>query len=342
MPDRKRPGRMRFEDEPDEKPRRSRGRAGGDEFDDDGPDDGDERRPPRRGASPSRRDDAGRARPGRGAGRSRRSFEDEDDEDDSSRYDRGGRDEEFGHGARPREKRKKLSLLNLCTPLFGYAAVLPKEAGDTHPAYATFRNEVLSALQRVEKEAADHDIDRDDAAEATYALSCFLDEQVATSQWTGKGQWAAEPLGIVRHQDPDGGVNFYERLKSLGSRQNAAKEVFLVCLAFGFKGRYGELDPAQQVAQLGEIRQRALRDIHPTEMERLRTLFPAAYQRAFAVESKGPESRPWWLWASLGVVAIAIALWVLLLMLAGPPSDAVDRVRQVAHADIAARGEARV
>jgi type VI secretion system protein ImpK len=233
---------------------------------------------------------------------------------------------------RPQAKqpRRRLSLMELCMPLFGYATMLPGEASGTQPDYDAFRKEILAALQRIERDAPEHGIEEEDAREASYALSLFLDEQVVYSEWQGKPRWSAEPLHIVLHRDAEGGENFYRRLEELGNRQKAVKEVYLVCLALGYRGKYADLDPAQQAARIGEIRQKILRSIHPVPLDKQPVLFPDAYRAAAPVTDAAPPAPRWWVMASGGMIVAVLVLWLILFWVAGwLPRAASERLRQV-------------
>jgi type VI secretion system protein ImpK len=246
----------------------------------------------------------------RGSGQfTRESWEDDD-------RDRGrgrGRDRE---GAPPKRRERK-TLVDLCTPVFAYASVLPRDPGGMHPTYQQFRQEVMAALQRIESEAQEHGIEREDATDAVYALCLYLDGEVAASEWTGKMQWANEPLNIVKLQDPEGGVNFFRKLDEMGDRRRGVKEVYLVCLAMGFRGKYADLEPTQQAAKLGEIRQKVLRSMHPTPLDAMDELFPEAYDPAEPLVDDVPAPPKWWIAASFTIVAVALILYAVLFWAAG-------------------------
>lgn len=212
-----------------------------------------------------------------------------------------------------------------------------------HPAYAQFREQVLTALARVESAAAESGIDREDASEAVYALCLFLDEQVADSEWTGKAQWAGEPLHIVKLGDPEGGINFFRRLDALSDRQRAVKEIFLVCLAMGYRGRYAELEPTEQVARIGEIRQKIVRSIYPRPVDSMDVLFPEGYEPPIPLEDDVPPPPKWWFAASIGTVAFSLLLWGLLVwasfVIADRPTDSLRGVSATAPG--ASSGEVR-
>jgi type VI secretion system protein ImpK len=220
--------------------------------------------------------------------------------------------------------------MELCMPVFGYATMLPREASGTQPDYEAFRKEILAALQRVEHDASEYGIEAEDAREASYALSLFLDEQVEYSEWQGKTRWSAEPLHIVLHQDAEGGENFFRRLEALSNRQRDVKEVYLVCLALGYRGKYADLDPAQQAARIGEIRQKILRSIHPVPLDKQPVLFPDAYRDAAPVVDAVPPAPRWWVMASGATIVGVLVLWLILFWVAGwLPRAASERLRQV-------------
>ena len=267
-------------------------------------------------------------------------------EDDEAGYDDPRYEEEAGgyEERRPRrrqapsregKKRERLTLMELCTPVFGYAAVLPRDTGGVHPGYQQFRQEVLNALQKIESEAPQHGIEREDATRAIHALSLFMDEQVAESEWTAKMQWLNEPLSIVKLQDPEGGISFFTYLDQLGERQKAVKEVYLVCLALGFRGKYAELDVTQQAAKIAEVRQKLLRSIHPTPLESRELLFPEAYVEAVPLEDESPAPPKWWIAASLGTAAAAILIYAVLFWSAGNlPHSAEETLRPLRSGEV--------
>lgn len=222
------------------------------------------------------------------------------------------------------EPPRRVTLMDLATPLFGCAAMLPREAGAPQPSYQAFRGEVMRGLKRLETAAAEAGIERDDAQLAGYALCLFLDEQVAESEWTSRSTWATEPLHLVIQEDAAGGINFFRKLEALGERQRDVREVFLVCLALGFRGKYAELDTTQQAAELGAIRQSLVRAIQPNGPEKQAVLFPDAYRPAPAVAAGRAPVPRWWLWAGLGVLAACLVTWIALFVSAGRISRAAE------------------
>lgn len=335
-----------------EKRRRKRGdsvyrRRTRDTFEDEGVDELDEfdededleTEGPRRGRERPKR--AGRRRGARaGGGRrgNRRGLDwgaaEEDDYEDAEPYD----DEEDERRSRRRRRpaarakragRRKAALMELCSPVFGFAAILPRGDGGIEPSYEQFRQGVLLALQRIRDEAEENGIDKEDAEEAVYALSLFLDEQVATSTWSGRENWAAEPLGMVLINDPEGGVNFFSHLDALADRQVEVKKIYLICVAMGFRGKHVQLDEVQQASRLAEIRRKIIRSIHPKPLDKQEFLFPEGYTMADPIEDEAPPAPRLWIGISAAIVVLSILLWGVLFWRAGripaPAEEVVER-----------------
>jgi len=232
--------------------------------------------------------------------------------------------------------RKKKTLLELCTPVFGYSAVLPRQEGDGQPEYLQFRQQVVSAIQRIEKEAADYGIEEADAREAAYGLALFMDEQVLGSTWAAREQWSGEPLNIVLNQDPMGGENFFKKLDNMRDGQTALKEIYLLCLAMGFRGRFATEEMRVQAQKIGEIKKRILESIQDTAMDSRDLLFPEAYMRATVIEDEAEQAPPWWIWSSVGAVVVAFLLYILLFWVAGRlPAETVNSLEIINNAGLA-------
>ncbi len=114
---------------------------------------------------------------------------------------------------------------------------------------------------------------------ASFATGAFMDEVILVSRWRGRAEWQKQSLQKKRFNTVNSGVEFYERLDSLGKEPEdiAVREVFFLCLALGFKGRHFRRDDARRIE---EIKTQELAQILPGDAGRdlaSLTLFPAAY-----------------------------------------------------------------
>ena len=259
------------------------------------------------------------------------------DLDEEEDYDDEERDEPPRRRERKRTRRRRapqrVGLMQLCTPVFGFAAMLPREgSASVQPDYQQFRTGVLQAMNEIQNGAAQHGIDTTDAADAVYALALFMDEQVAESVWTHRDTWSSQPLNAPDSliNDPMGGVNFFQRLDALHKRQRELKKILLVCLALGFRGELRELDEVHQASRLGEIRRKLIRSIHKKK-DKDDALFPEGYRAADPLADTTPPAPRWWMMLSLGTVILAALLFALLFWRAAhipePAAETLKRYR---------------
>jgi type VI secretion system protein ImpK len=117
---------------------------------------------------------------------------------------------------------------------------------------------------------------------ARFAVLVWADETLMKSSWKGKGQWSQHLLQKAYFKTSGGGVEFYRKLETLDADQGAAREVFALCLALGYSGRYSFA--GEDRVTRDRIKARTLRQLTGSN-EALATLalrnrlFPEAYER---------------------------------------------------------------
>lgn len=92
---------------------------------------------------------------------------------------------------------------------------------------------------------------------ANYALCAVVDECVQMTPWGGTANWAQQSLLIHFHRENWGGEKFFDilnRLAGTPAKYPSLLELFYVCLALGFMGRFHLEGPSgrQTVADLRE------------------------------------------------------------------------------------------
>lgn len=93
---------------------------------------------------------------------------------------------------------------------------------------------------------------------ARYALCTVLDEAVQRTPWGGTSNWAQQSLLIHFFRENWGGEKFFQILDKMmqsPARFTPLLELFYVCLALGFMGRYLLTDAAGRQA-ISELRER--------------------------------------------------------------------------------------
>ena len=110
------------------------------------------------------------------------------------------------------------------------------------------RANVGSMFAGIERDARMASIATEDIQSARFALTAFIDEAIARSDWFGKRDWAQRPLALEYFSTNNAGDEFFSRLDELRLRAEArvgVLEVYYTCLALGFEGKYALVDPRQ-------------------------------------------------------------------------------------------------
>jgi type VI secretion system protein ImpK len=139
-------------------------------------------------------------------------------------------------------------LLTIITRLRGSAQ---------HPDPSGLRDELARAVTDFEQAAAAAGAPRDAIVAARYLLCTFLDETAASTPWGGQGAWASDTLLVRFHNETWGGEKSFQLLSRLSEAPQQNRhllELFHLCLALGFEGRYRVLPNGR--AQLEQLRER--------------------------------------------------------------------------------------
>lgn len=167
----------------------------------------------------------------------------------------------------------------------------------------------------------------DDVHHASFALVAFIDETVYASDWDEKAAWQNKPLQLDLFDRYDAGEEFFSHLETLrASPQQRAQvlEVYYLCLALGFEGRY-QLQGQHQLQLLIENINKQLRQA-ATHSPR-GAVAPHGYpgdQTATEMRSKVP------LWA-VAAGGLVLVLLLYLSMSLYVSSRAGEAVRTIEH-----------
>ncbi|MBI4565365.1 MAG: DotU family type IV/VI secretion system protein [Planctomycetes bacterium] len=145
-----------------------------------------------------------------------------------------------------------VGLPDLCVDVLTFALQIRKmpDPGE----YEAFRQQVEDLFASFDARAKEAGVSDEDAQMAKYALAAFLDEIVLNSNWFLKDAWAGTPLQMQYFNDFSAGEEFYHKLESLRNSDDPRKldilEVYYLCLALGFKGRYSDLKGMERLKTL--------------------------------------------------------------------------------------------
>jgi type VI secretion system protein ImpK len=133
--------------------------------------------------------------------------------------------------------------------------------------------------------------DRADYENARFAVFAWIDETVLKSAFEGKADWQRRLLQRTYYRTAGGGVEFFRKLKELDDEKPEVREVYYLCLALGFTGRYG-LSEGDGII-LDKVKEKQLKTLaggkdifsNPAQAK----LFPSAYS---SPGSAAPSEKP--------------------------------------------------
>jgi type VI secretion system protein ImpK len=116
----------------------------------------------------------------------------------------------------------------------------------TKPSYQQMRESIVKLIgsSRLDEFAAE------DATNARFAVCAWIDEQIARSGWEHKDLWLKEQLQRTYFDTTDAGEEFFLRLERLGPHQREVREVYYLCLALGFTGKFCNSGDEHHLEQL--------------------------------------------------------------------------------------------
>ena len=209
------------------------------------------------------------------------------------------------------------ALADLCGDLLAFALQL-KRSSDPGDAEA-MRLKIDEQFRALETKARQSDVPQEDVQQGKYALCAFIDEMILTSSWGLKDSWADKPLQLAYFNDFSAGEEFYNKVDQLrGAKRNSVLEVYYLCLALGFRGKYVDLQ--------GMEKKKVLMD---TMLREMRGAAPAPAAGGLSPSWQPPDALPgivknfpaWFVAAACGL--LVILLFILLSTLLGSSAEHV-------------------
>ena len=139
---------------------------------------------------------------------------------------------------------------------------------------ASLRARLLEMVKDFDSACVRQGVADDQRHLARYALCTVLDEAIQRTPWGATSNWAQQSLLIHFFKENWGGEKFFQILDKMlqtPARFTALLELFYVCLALGFMGRYLLTDAAGRQA-VTELRERLHQQIRQSRPPSERTL----------------------------------------------------------------------
>jgi len=122
--------------------------------------------------------------------------------------------------------------------LIAYVSYFLKGLGQNQLPFEKVKGDVQGLLSQSEECVQKGFFSQEDYDQARFAICAWADESILNSSWEEKSRWLGEQLQRVYYQTTDAGEEFFERLNRLAPHQMEVREVYYLCLAMGFTGRY--------------------------------------------------------------------------------------------------------
>ena len=162
--------------------------------------------------------------------------------------------------------------------VMGYVCYLRRSVETRQPPYEEVRSDIRRLLTESEATGARGVVAPEEYDLARFAVCAWVDESILGSRWLQKNRWLDDQLQVSFYNTTDAGEQFFERLDKLGLHQREAREVYYLCLALGFTGRYCHPGDEYQLEQIRTSNLKLLlgSSLGLPSLERAE-LFPEAY-----------------------------------------------------------------
>jgi len=131
-----------------------------------------------------------------------------------------------------------MRIVDCFIELLAYVAYFLKTVKTRQPGFEQVRADIERLVSQADTCLKEKGIPKEENDHSRFAIFAWIDEVILSSPWNEKEKWQGQQLQRTFFQTADAGEVFFERLNMLGPHQNHVREVYYLCLAMGFTGRY--------------------------------------------------------------------------------------------------------
>jgi len=171
-----------------------------------------------------------------------------------------------------------MRLTDCFIDVIAYVAYFLKTVASKQTPFDQVKADVQRLMGETEESRRQGAFSQEDYDLARFAICAWVDEVILGSSWNESNRWQGEQLQRLYYQTSDAGEIFFDRLNALGPHQRDVREVYYLCLAMGFAGRYCNEGDEYLLEQLKTSNLKLLTgsSIGISSLERTE-LFPDAY-----------------------------------------------------------------
>ena len=184
-----------------------------------------------------------------------------------------------------------------------------------HNDIAGLHRQMIQAIQNFENGARAAGASPEGIIAGRYALCSAIDEAVLNTPWGNGSLWSNQTMLSTFHQETSGGEKFFlilDRIRQEPARNIELLELYALCLAMGFEGKYRIQDSGR--VRLDSLREELFQVIRGQRGEFERELSPHWRGHA-APRATLRQQVPYWVIAALtGAVLLSIYIgfnWML-------------------------------
>lgn len=224
-------------------------------------------------------------------------------------------------------------LLSAAHVLIGLVRQLRATAA--HPDPARLRHQLLDRVAEFESAASNAGLAAHQIVAARYLLCAFIDEVVQATPWGAGGAWAGGGLLQEFHEESSGGDKAFkvlDRLCKEPAKNHDLLELYYVCLALGFQGRYQGADGAGP--QLDAVTARVLEALYPDAQRPSERPLSLQWEGVATRGNRDLSTLPVWVVLAVGaalVLAIALLVNAQLDRLARPLFKQIHELPMALH-----------
>lgn len=183
-------------------------------------------------------------------------------------------------------------------------------------------------FESLKDRARTHGIPERDTQDILYALVALADEVAIKTPEPLRSYWMNQPLQLHYFGENVAGEGFFSRLQALlaDGRRLEVLRVYHLCLLFDFQGKYGFPGGEVELSRITD----GVRNQLERHLELPEELAPAGNPPDEPSVRRGSSN--WLLWVSLGIFALALAVFVgLRISFDQQVADVATRVDRLAH-----------
>jgi type VI secretion system protein ImpK len=210
---------------------------------------------------------------------------------------------------------------------FGAIARL-RELDGPVPSPETVHARIRGFLEALKQRASSHGVPEKDTQDILYALVALIDEVAINTPEPLRSYWMNQPLQLHYFGENIAGEGFFTRLNALlaDQRRIDVLRVYHLCLLFGFQGKFAFPGGDVELLRISD----GVRNVLERNLEVPDSMAPAGEPPDEPQVRRGSSNLL--LWVSLGVFALAIAIFVgLRLSFDQQVAEVTTRVDKLAH-----------